>query len=347
MDNARVISLEANFTKGLQWTKLLIWEDDDGSYQVAGKGVRECYERLHGNTTTICEGRLFQVDIEGLMKSIALLRDGVWWHHYRSDNRPWWYSTNEADGWSLKISYANGTEQRFEGSEDGPSNLDKLYDLLVLYGMPEIDKLPYYTSGDRGYQELYYLNQYLDMLGDAYEQDDAYEVSLLEHELIDDAALYVNRQEMDVSAEQVLGAWGVELSAKGLVEADVSHARRPQMLALFWALGHLEDPHLALLSLQERGVLQAWLKRMGQLPYEEAEEREQAMKKSRQQTIAAIEDNIRKHIESGDVFTSGDIAGDVGATKQQVSAYIRKYMKKGAVQRVGDTYPRRYQAAAA
>ena len=35
------------------------------------------------------------------------------------------------------------------------------------------------------------------------------------------------------------------------------------------------------------------------------------------------------------------------ATKQQVSAYIRKYMKKGAVQRVGDTYPRRYQAAAA
>ena len=345
MSDTMVTELEAAFSRGSQWTEFVITQTNDGSYEVHGKGVRSCREHLRGINTTICEGRLFEIDMNGLIEQIEELRRGVWWHHYRLEGCFPFFEAMGPDSWHLRITYANGAQQRWEGRNDGPSNLCKFYDLLASYGMPMIGSLPCDYSRDSEYRKLRRLNDYTDLLHEAYESGNALEADLLEREFVEDSMLFVQDQELDVSAEKVLAAWGVDTSTQGLSSIDVTHAPRAQMLALFWTLGRLDKPHEVLAGLQERGVLKAWFERMDQITREEAEELMREQQRERARLIEAICDTIRKRVESDVIFTSADIAEDVGATKQQVTAYIRKFVKQGKVQIVGKEYPRRYRAA--
>lgn len=348
MSDNMVTELEAAFSRGSQWAELIITQADDGMYEVHGKSVRSCGERLRGSKTTICEGRLYEIDVKGLVEKIEELNKGIWWHHYRSQVSYMYlnnlYKTVQ-DTWHLKITYANGKKRRWDGRGDGPSNIVMFYKLLLSYGMPKVDSLPHVLPSDSDYRELTRLNDYIDLLHEAYESGNTEEASLLESEFIEDSMLYVQDQGLDISAEKVLAAWGVDTSAQGLSSIDVSHAPRAQMMALFWTLGRLDDPHEVLMRLQERGVLRAWVERMDQLPAEEAEERRREEELERKRLIEAIHETIRKRVESDVIFTSADIAEDVGATKQQVTAHIRKFVKQGKVQVVGNEYPRRYRAA--
>ena len=179
-------------------------------------------------------------------------------------------------------------------------------------------------------------------MGDEVDDDQA---SLLTRELFDDIETYRKLNPLEMEPKEVLRLWMVPCTAAALRNVHVKHAERIQMVSLLWAFSQLDEPVAALLEAVRDGSFGRWCERLREIPQDEEARRMRAENEGRRQLASSVDEEVRRRIAEGGVFTSHDVARKTGASAHQASARIRTYVREGKLQTVGDDYPRRYQAA--
>jgi hypothetical protein len=99
------------------------------------------------------------------------------------------------------------------------------------------------------------------------------------------------------------------------------------------------------MGLLREGTIETWRQALCNIPVEEGRERDRERQRRREQFMKAVDDNVRMRMKSGKVFTSHDVAKDMGITPQQASTRIRRFVTAGELVPMPGDYPRRYKAA--
>lgn len=357
MSDFDISKICVRFTLDDQDTSMMIREADDGTYEVNALYHRTCDSGFPAQEMVKCDGRVYQDDVDGLVRTMRTICEPSWFHHYVGSKtrralafptRLWLESR-----WSVLIEHTDGTRYRWEGINDAPATLSGVYDLLVSFGMPPL-KLGYsglagaFGTMDKG-DELERIQSYLALFAEVQsegpEDGPQDEFELLAQEFVDDVRCYVALCREKVPSMSTMAQWGAVTNLEKLEAMDVQHTTRDQMLAFLDALTQAGDPVEIATHVLETGMLKRWCERLAALPKEEAHEERQRYEQEQERISQSVDDAIRKRIAQKKVFTARDVAEDVNASTQKASMHIRAFVRSGELQTVGTEYPRKYRAA--
>ena len=352
MDARDVKKLNALFNTGQQSTRITIARGEEGQYRASATFQQGELEGFPAREVTKREGAVDPDNVRSLVDDLQA-RCSDWYHHYLPvQQQQSEHQEALKSWWGLCIQYGDGTVRRWEGVEAAPWNLDDVYDDLKAFGMPSL-KLDWpgsfvqqfhSRSKRRGLEMVEYYDR---VLRESYEREEGpgEATTLVAREFLDDLELALLWDGIDLSPRIAFRMWGIEPNFQSLREVDVSEATHAQMVSLYEALTHAEDPLATMLALMECGVLDAWGRRLEELPRKNPDGFWGRDNEIREIERKAVDVEVRKLIEEKVVFTARDVAERVGCTGQRTSARIRAFVSKGELKVVGDGVPRRYQAA--
>ncbi len=348
--NARMLTkVEARFSTQEQKSCLVLQELEDGTFDAYAT-----YERVGSGSFPRCErmrreGKVFRFDAEALVGAMLVITDKGWYHHYLGNS-----SFEDRAQWLVRMSYDDGSQRRWEGRGDAPKGLDTVYELLVSFGMPAlyqqsaptIADMSRAASEDGNLKQLTCYDQLFDNLLLVAEGDELRDKwQLLTDEFVEDIKRYLRAYHPDLDLHTAYEVWGIDPSPQALCELPVDDAPRMKMLTLFGALTKMENPGEVVAAMTRGGAMGRWCSRLICIPYDEHIEREQERRDRHHALLLSVDDALRKRIAGGKVFTSYEVATEMGLTPQQVSTRIRRLVRAGELQAVGEGYPRRYKAA--
>lgn len=336
-----------------QSTELHLQVRDDGTFEVESTFRQEGVWGFPAVEVLTRSGQTYQSEISLLLETVRDTCCKSWYHHYLRTRYDWAGGRN--NWWRVHVWYEDGADERWEGLNDAPDTLDELYRAFVTFGMPplkmgERGSFGYVCNPRHKEDALDILAGFMMVLkndlagkGSLQELDD--EELLLLDEFQTDVLAYIERNCPDALGEEAACGWMITGDLDFLASCDVSHAPRMQMLALVGVLAQSPDFGSLTMELLCRGVINEWEHALHNIPIEESLERDRERRQQREQFLRAVDDDVRMRMKSGKVFTSHDVAKDMGITPQQASTRIRRFVKAGELVPMPGDYPRRYKAA--
>ena len=334
---------------GSQLTVMRVEVREDGTCAVEAMYQQEKEWGFPMSESIDRTGMTYQADLSVLFETIRDICHKSWYHHYLKASalmRAQWYA---------EVAYVDGSKERWMGTDSAPENIDELYRLMVSYGMPPlrmgvIDSFGHFCSPRRADESLEMLAGYIhvlkrDLSGRSKPSELKDDQRLLLREFKEDVLRYLKTNAPEALGRDALVAWKIKADVGKLSVYRVAKAPRVQMLALLGALARVKDYEAAVLELLQNGTLDRWAERLCEIPRLEQEERDRERRHRQEQLLEAVDENVRQHIEDGGVFTSHDVAKDMGITPQQASTRIRKFVSRGELVPMPGEYPRRYKAA--
>lgn len=345
-----VVKLEAYFAMEDQGSCLVVRELPDGRFDVSATYRQWMSPGFPDKEVVERTGTIFSLDIEALVGAILVVAGEEWFHHYHGVDRPRFWEALDYS-WGLRIEYADGMMCRWEGVDGAPQSLDAVYGLLVSFGMPSLH--PQYldeatfTCPDARMGVFGLLTCYEGLLREAAGSGQGTSAAFrqLAAELLEDIERFLCQGHAPFEMKSLLKVWGIKPSLSYLDGVDVHDAPRAKMMALLGALTVVPDPVNVIGTMIESGSFGLWCARLNVIPQEEREERRREIAEKYRILMLSVDDALDKRMKSGKVFTSYEVASEMGVTPLQVSGRIRKMVRSGKLQPVGEGYPRRYKAA--
>lgn len=336
-----------------QSTELHLQVQDDGTYGVESRFKQEGVWGFPAEELLSRSGQTFQSEISLLLETVRDICCTTWYHHYRRTFSSWVVARDNR--WRVHVCYEDGTDESWEGLNDAPSNIDELYRALVTFGMPPLkmglnSSFGYACNPRHAEDGLEVLVGFFEALKDGLADKSGVdelgdEELLLLDEFHDDSLAFIKRNHPEALGEEAVRGWMIKGDQDYFVSCDVSHAPRMQMLALVGALVQSPDFVSLTVGLLREGTIETWRQALCNIPVEEGRERDRERQRRREQFMKAVDDNVRMRMKSGKVFTSHDVAKDMGITPQQASSRIRRFVRAGDLVPMPGDYPRRYKAA--
>lgn len=351
MDNT-INRVSALFATEWQSTSLIITANDDGTYEVKGFYRRLGESGFPTREQVDREGRVYLGDVEVLMDTVLSFCKRGWYHHYLGEKS---FFAREEVWWNLRIEYADGRIERWEGINAAPKTIDDVFDALVAFGMPSMRLSLNGTFGGscaswRKEPGLDRIVGYVPLLAEActrvHCEDPDEDAMLVIDEFHDDVLQYLHENRPEVLSRSALEVWGVTSDIAGICKENVDSAPRQKMLVLYAALLQHDDYRKRVVRALDDGVLHRWANRLKVIPDEELKEKGRRLEEERQMMKRSIDSAICERIEAGKVFTSYDIAKQTGSSAHSASARIRNYVREGKLVALPGDYPRQYKAAA-
>lgn len=336
-----------------QSTELHLQLQDDGTFGVESRFRQEGIWGFPAVEMLARSGQTYPSETSALLETVRDTCCKTWYHHYLRTFSGWAVGRNNR--WRVHVWYGDGTDERWEGLNDAPDTVDELYRALVTFGMPplkmgEVSSFGYVCNPRHKEDALDILASFLLVLKkelagkDCVEDLDDEDLRLL-GEFQADVLAYLERTCPDALGEEALRGWMIEDDVDYFASCDVSHAPRMQMLALVGALVRSSGGMPKTIELLRRGTIDEWEHALRNIPIEESREQDRERRRQREQFLRAVDDNVRMRMKSGKVFTSHDVAKDMGITPQQASTRIRRFVAAGELVPMPGDYPRRYKAA--
>lgn len=350
MDNT-MSRVSALFATEWQSTSLTITANDDGTYEVKGFYRRLGESGFPTREQVDREGKVYLGDVEVLMKTVLSFCKRGWYHHYLGEKS---FFAREEVWWNLRMEYADGRIERWEGINAAPKTIDDVFDALVAFGMPSMRLSLNGTFGGscaswRKEPGLDRIIGYVPLLAEACTREQCEEPDedgmLVVDEFHDDVLQYLQESRPEVLNPRALLAWGVMPDLTSICKENVEHAPRQKMLALYAALLQHDDYRARIVRALDDGVLHRWAARLKLIPDEELKEQGQRLEEERQMMRRSIDSAIRERMDAGKVFTSYDIAAQTGCSAQSASARIRNCVREGKLVALPGDYPRKYKVA--
>ena len=349
-----VNKLNAYFNLGEQNTGIAIQKAENDSYDV--KAVYRQVRKTEFPQSDVVkrEGWVSENEVNALV-DILLDECSGWYHHYlppkaeqveqRGSVQKWW---------GLRIEYSDGMVMRWEGIETAPWDINDIYQPLREFGMPSLvldwpNSFAQQFDNRRPRKGLEMIDYYERLLGEVRglgaEDEPSEDVLLVAREFVDDLGHWLKEDRSSLSQQTAFRIWHIEPTLESLQEKDVHEASRIQIHVLYEALTCTEEPEACVLALFDSGVLASWRQRLEELPKQGYWDIQNCEREAYEAEGAAVDQEVRKFIEAGEVFTARDVAERIGCSGQRTSARIRAFVNRGELKVVQTTAPRRYQAA--
>ncbi len=336
-----------------QSTELRLQLQDDGTFYVEGKFRQEGVWGFPAVEELVRSGQTYPSETTALLETVRDTCCKTWYHHYLRQGISWAVGRN--NWWRVHVWYEDDAEECWEGTNDAPDTVDELYRAFVTFGMPplkmgEVSSFGYACNPRHKEDSLDVLAGFLLAIkrglagkGSLEELDDD-DLQLLDDFQVDTLA-YLKRTCPDALGEEAMHGWMIADDLDYFASCDVSHAPRMQMLALVGALVQSRDGASMMMELLRRGTIDEWQHALVNIPIEESREQDRERRRQREQFLKSVDDNVRMRMKTGKVFTSHDVAKDMGITPQQASTRIRRFVTAGELVPMPGDYPRRYKAA--
>jgi hypothetical protein len=336
-----------------QSTELHLQLQDDGTFSVEGKFKQEGVWGFPAVEELVRLGHTYQSETTALLETVRDTCCKTWYHHYLRQGISWAVERN--NWWRVHVWYEDGTDEYWEGTNDAPDTVDELYRAFVTFGMPPLkmggtSSFGYACNPRHKEDSLDILAGFLLVLKrELADKGGLDELGDEELQLLDDfqadTLAYLERNCPEALGEEARRGWMISDDLDCLASCDVSHAPRMQMLALLGALVQSRDGASMTMELQRRGTFVEWRHALHNFPIEESREQDRERRREREQFLKSVDDNVRMRMKTGKVFTSHDVAKDMGITPQQASTRIRRFVTAGELVPMPGDYPRRYKAA--